>query len=250
MLRIHVRPSTPPALFGFCSLLLCLLCLPAALSGCGHSTVRVDGVMQQSSEMRPLPNVPLGGYQQLRLFVRAASQQDAAQYGSADCGFAMLEGTDEGQDLKNAACVPADALNTAVGLVRQRLRAYGITVVRGATEPYDYKVEVTLTGEAPRKADRTLAKALVTIMFKLNTEAVGGTLMSTVATEPATRAFAQVAKDCSLKDADLSVFWATSRQPMTPDFDVLALTSDAVDNVLRCTDLAQFFLDAKTRFPR
>ena len=40
--------------------------------GCGHSTIRVVGVMQQSSEMRPLPNVPLGGYQQLHLFVRAA----------------------------------------------------------------------------------------------------------------------------------------------------------------------------------
>ncbi len=247
MLRIHERPSPIPAVFGFCSL---LLGLAPAIAGCGRSTIRVDGVMQQSSEMRPLPNVPLGGYQQLRLFVRAAPQQAAEQYGSADCGFALLEGTDEGQEHKNAACVPADALNTTVGLVRQRLRAYGITVVRDATEPYDYKVEVAITGEAPRKADRTLARALVTIMFKLNTEVTGGTLMSSVSTEAATRAFTSVAKDCSMKDADLSVFWATSRQPMTPDFDVLALTSDAVDNVLRCSDLAQFFLDAKTKFPR
>ena len=48
--------------------------------------------MQQSSEMRPLPNVPLGGYQQLHLFVRAAPGQSAAKYGSPDCGFAPLEG--------------------------------------------------------------------------------------------------------------------------------------------------------------
>jgi hypothetical protein len=37
---------------------------------------------------------------------------------------------------------------------------------------------------------------------------------------------------------------------MTPDFDIIALSSDAVDNVLRCEDLAGFFLDARTRYPK
>ena len=59
-----------------------------ALAGCGHSTIRVVGVMQQSSEMRPLPNVPLGGYQQLPLFVRAAPGQSAAKYGSPEFSVA------------------------------------------------------------------------------------------------------------------------------------------------------------------
>jgi hypothetical protein len=36
---------------------------------------------------------------------------------------------------------------------------------------------------------------------------------------------------------------------MTPDFDISALTSDAVDNAVGCDELARFFLDAKTRFP-
>jgi hypothetical protein len=37
---------------------------------------------------------------------------------------------------------------------------------------------------------------------------------------------------------------------VTPAFDELALASDAVDDVLRCEDLANFFLDAKTRYPK
>jgi len=37
---------------------------------------------------------------------------------------------------------------------------------------------------------------------------------------------------------------------MTPDFDIIALSSDAIDNVLRCDDLASFFLDARTRYPK
>ncbi len=51
------------------------------------------------------------------------------------------------------------------------------------------------------------------------------------------------------RDGDFTNFSGVSRQPMTPEFDVLALASDAVDNVLRCEDLANFFLDAKTRYP-
>jgi hypothetical protein len=221
----------------------------ALLAGCGKSTIRVDGVMQQSSEMRPLPNVPLDGYQQLRLFVRGAPSA-AADSGTAECGFAPLAGTDEGQDLKNAACVPVDALNTAIGLVRQRLRAYGIHVVRDGTEAYDYKVEVALTGEAPRAPDPSLARALATITFKANTGVPGGTLLSGIAMDAAGAAFTSVAADCKMNGADLTAFSASSRQPMTPGFDVLALTSDAVDNVFRCEDLARFFQDAKTRFPK
>jgi hypothetical protein len=224
--------------------------LVLALAGCGRSTIRVVGVMQQSSEMRPLPNVPLGGYQQLHLFVRAAPGQSAAKYGSPDCGFAPLEGTGEGDDLNNTACVPVDALNTAIGIVRQRLRAYGIDVVRDASDPYDYKVEVSVTGEAPRTADRTLAKAVARVTFKMHDEPGAKTLVSSLDPRAAGAAFAAVVKACEFRDADLTTFSAVSRQPMTPDFDIIALSSDAVDNVLRCDDLASFFLDARTRYPK
>jgi hypothetical protein len=37
---------------------------------------------------------------------------------------------------------------------------------------------------------------------------------------------------------------------MTPEFDIVALTSDAVDNVVGCAQLARFFVDAKNRFPK
>jgi hypothetical protein len=221
----------------------------ALASGCTPSTIRVVGVMQQSSEMRPLPNVTVGAYKDLRVFVHAAPSQDTT-VGSADCGFTPLEGTDEGQDLKNAACVPSDALNVAIGIVRTRFRSYGIQVVRDKTEPYDYRVDVNVTGEAPKKADRTLARAVATLAFKLNTEVTGGTLMSSLGLDAARAAFVSVANDCSMKGADLSSFTGWSRQPMTPDFDVQALATDVVDNVLRCDDLARFFMDAKTRYPR
>jgi hypothetical protein len=206
--------------------------------------------MQQSSEMRPLPNVPLGGYQQLHLFVRAAPGQSADKYGSPDCGFARLEGTSEGEEQNNAACVPVDALNTAIGIVRQRLRAYGIDVVRDATDPYDYKVEVWVTGEAPRKPDRTAAKAVAQITFKLHDEPSAKTLVNSLDAHAASDAFAGIAKICGFRDGDFTHFSATSRQPMTPDFDVVALASDVVDNVLRCDDLAAFFLDARSRYPK
>jgi hypothetical protein len=224
--------------------------LAVSLAGCGRSTIRVVGVMQQSSEMRPLPNVTLGGYQQLHLFVRAAPGQSASKYGSPDCGFTPLEGTDEGQDLNNAACVPVDALNTAIGIIRQRLRAYGIDVVREASAPYDYKVEVAVTGEAPRKAERALTRAVATVTFKLHDDPSGRTLTSALDPAAAGAAFDAVAKTCVLRGGDFSSFSASSRQPMTPDFDVMALSSDAVDNLLRCEDLANFFLDARTRYPK
>jgi hypothetical protein len=218
-------------------------------AACSPSTIRVVGVMQQSSEMRPLPNVPVGSYKDLKVFVKAASSQ-ASEYGSADCGYARLEGTGEGDDLKNAACVPADAQNAAIGIIRTRFRSYGVQVVRDGSEPYDYRVDVSVTGEAPRRPDRTAARALTTLTFTLNTGVTGGTLMSSVSLDAARAAFTQVASDCSLKGADLSTFTGWSRQPMTPEFDIQALASDAVDSVLRCDDLARFFMDAKTRFAR
>ena len=226
------------------------LVMGAGSAGCGRSTIRVVGVMQQSSEMRPLPNVPLGGYQQLHLFVRAAPGQSADRYGSPDCGFAPLEGSDEGDDLNNTACVPVDTLNAAIGIVRQRFRAYGVDVVKDAADPYDYKVEVSVTGEPSRKADRTLVKAVARVTFKLHEDAGPRTLLGSLDPRTAGAAFAPVARTCGYRDGDLTSFSGLSRQPMTPDFDVLALASDAVDNVLRCEELANFFLDAKTRYPR
>ena len=100
--------------------------------------------------MRPLQSVQVDAYKQLHVLVRPAASPSE---GSAECGSAPLEGTTEGEDKKNLACVPADATNDAVRLVRQRLRAYGVPVARDATEPYDYTLEVRLTGQAPRKPD-------------------------------------------------------------------------------------------------
>jgi hypothetical protein len=224
--------------------------LAFGLVGCGPSTIRVVGVMQQSSEMRPLPNVPLGGYQQLHLFVRAAPGQSAAKYGSPDCGFAPLEGTSEGDQKNNTACVPVDALNTAIGIVRQRLRAYGIDVVRDASDPYDYKVEVSVTGEAPRAPDRSQFKAVARVSFKLHEDPAAKTVVNAIDAKAASAAFESVARRCNFRDGSFEGFSASARQPMTPEFDIVALASDAVDNVLRCDDLASFFLDAKTRFPQ
>jgi hypothetical protein len=36
---------------------------------------------------------------------------------------------------------------------------------------------------------------------------------------------------------------------MTPEFDLVVLLSDAVDNAIGCDQLARFFVDAKTRYP-
>jgi hypothetical protein len=220
------------------------------LLACGASTVRVMGVMRQSAEMRPLPSVALDGYHALKLFVRAAPGQDEAKYGSAECGYARLEGTDELQDLNNAACVPVETLNTAIGLVRQRLRSYGAQVVRDSADPFDYLVEVSVTGQAPRQPDRLAAKALAKVTFTLHAEPGQKTLMGGIDRNTASAAFASIARDCALKDATLSSFASSATQPMTPDFDVVALISDAVDNALRCDELARVFLDASTHAPK
>jgi hypothetical protein len=222
-----------------------------ALAACGPSTIHVVGVMRRSSEMRPLPSVPLAGYQQLHVLVRAAPGQEAERFGSPDCGFALLEGTSEGQDRRNAACVPAEALNAAIGLVRQRLRSYGITVAKEPSDPYDYTAEVSITGEAPSKPDRTLAKAVAKVTFKLHEGAAAqDTLMGSIDRGGASAAFETAARNCGLKNADLREFSASSAQPMTPDFDVVALAADTVDSVLRCYEVASFFLDARDRFPK
>jgi hypothetical protein len=205
--------------------------------------------MRQSSEMRPLPNVPLGGYQQLRVLVHAAPGQSAVRYGSPDCGYTVLEGSDEGEDLKNAACVPIETSNTAVSIVRQRLRSYGINVVRDASEPHDFLVDVSVTGEAPKKPNSTLAKAVATVAFKIHANA-GGTLVGDIDTNAASVAFDSVSKSCALQSSTLSSFFASSTEPMTPDFDIVALAGGAVDNLLRCYDLARFFLDAQKLFPK
>lgn len=218
------------------------------LAACGPAPIRVMGVMQHSTEMRPLPSVPLGGYQQLRLLVRAASGQAAERVGSADCGYATLEGTEEGQDRRNAACVPTEALNTGIGFVRQRLRSYGITVARDASEPYDYTVEVSVTGQAPKKADVSLAKAVARVAFKLHAGS-SNTLVSGIDRSHTKVAFDAISRNCALPDAAFEEFSASSAQPMTPGFDIVALSSDAVDNLLRCYDLANFFLDARNRQP-
>ncbi len=227
-----------------------LVPLSTCLAGCGPSTIRVVGVMQQSSEMRPLPNVPLGGYQQLHLFVRAAPGQSADKYGSPDCGFAKLEGSSDADQQNNAACVPVDALNTAIGIIRQRLRSYGIDVVRDGSDPYDFKVEVAVTGEAPHQPDRALSRAVAQVTFKLHDDPAGNTLVNGLDPVAASAAFDQIAKTCGFRDGELHRFSVVSRQPMTPDFDIVALADDAVDNALRCDDLAAFFLDARTRYPK
>jgi hypothetical protein len=222
----------------------------AALVACGPSPIRVVGVMRESSEMRPLASVPPGAYQQLHVLVRAAPDQGAEKYGSSDCGIAPLEGSSTSQDRNNAACVPSETLNNAVRLVRQRLRAYGVSVAKDGSEPYDYRVDVLVTGVAPRAPDPMQAKAMARLTFTLRTDAGVGSLMGGIDQKAAGAAFGAVAKDCALRDAQLSAFSASATQPMTPDFDVVALASDATDNVLGCAELARFFLDVGKRYPK
>jgi hypothetical protein len=53
-----------------------------------------------------------------------------------------------------------------------------------------------------------------------------------------------------MRDGELASFSAMASQPMNPDFDMQALAADVVDNSVGCEQLARFFHDASTRFPR
>ncbi len=220
--------------------------VPAALMpvACGPSPIHVNGVARESSEMRPLRNLPQGAYGQLHVLVRAASEP-GEQGEAPECGATPLDGD---PDHNNAACVPSDASNAAVRLVRQRLRSYGLGVVRSEKEPYDYEVRVLIVGVAPKRPDPMGAKALAKVTF---TRAENGTgaFFASVDAKAAASAFDTVARDCALQDSELASFTASAFQPMTPEFDIVALTSDAVDNIVGCAELARFFLDAKNQFP-
>jgi hypothetical protein len=218
-----------------------------ALPACGASGIRVVGVMHESTEMRPLQHVPPDAYQQLHVLVRLASEGGK---GGQECGATRLEGTSESDDVKNVACVPPDAPNDAARIVRQRLRAYGLQVARDGNEPYDYAVDVLVTGAAPQKPDTMAAKALARLTFTLNERAPATGFYGGVDPATAKAAFAEVARGCGLKDGDLAAFSATATQPMNPEFDMMALAADVVDNAVGCEQLARFFHDAHTRFPR
>ncbi len=216
---------------------------------CGPSAIRVVGVMRQSTQMRPLAAVPLGGYQQLHILVRAAADPGTGRDGSFDCGFTKLEGAEEG--VRNAACLPVETLNKAVGIVRQRLRSYGVQVVRDASDPFDYTLDVVVTGLAPKRADPRLVKALAQVTLRREPKAAAGTFAGSIDWAAAASAFDSIAKNCALdRSDDRSSVSASSTEPMIPDFDVEALATGAVDNLLRCYDLANFFLEARTRYPK
>jgi hypothetical protein len=215
------------------------------LSACGPSPIHVNGVMRESSEMRPLRNLPPGAYGQLRVLVRSASEP--GQQGEApECGATPLEGA---EDHNNAACVPSDASNAAVKLVRQRLRSYGLTLAREEREPHDYDVQVLVVGVAPKRPDPMAARAVAKVTFKRSDAQGTGGFFAAIDEKAAADAFDVVAKDCALQDSDLADFSAAAAQPMTPDFDIAALTSDAVDNLVGCAELARFFVDVKNHYP-
>jgi hypothetical protein len=215
------------------------------LSACGPSPIHVNGVLRESSEMRPLRSLPQGAFAHVKVLVRAASE--AGQEGlGPECGSTPLEGS---EDHNNAACVPPDAGNAAIRLVRQRLRSYGMGVVSNSKEPHDYEVHVLVVGVAPKAPDPMQAKAVAKVTFKRDTESPGG-FFGGIDEKAAAEAFDGVARDCALQDSELANFTAKAAQPMTPEFDIVALASDAVDNAVGCDQLARFFLDASTRFPR
>ena len=230
----------------FAGSLVSVASLALSLAGCGHTAIRVNGVMRESAEMRPLQNVPGDAYRQVKVFVRTGS--DDAR-GAERCGYAQVEGTLESEDLKNVACVPPDAQNDAVRVVRQRLRAYGLQVVRDGTEAYDYAVDVRVTGVAPRQPDRLAAKAIARLTFTLRKDDAANGFLSGVDVNAAGAGFASAARDCALVEAEMSAFSVSSTQPMNPEFDMVALAAGAVDNVVGCDQLARFFRDAHTRFP-
>ncbi len=218
-----------------------------AAAACGRSGIRVDGVLRDSSEMRPLQNVPPDAYSGLRVLVRPAAGSDTQ--GAAECGHARLEGTMESEDVKNTVCIPAEAANDAVRVVRQRLRAYGIQVAREGSDPYDYVVEVGVTGVAPREADPLQARAAARLTFKMRPESAKEGFFQAIDVAAAGAAFSGVARDCALRDSELSAFTVTTTTSMTPELDVMALAGDAVDGAVGCVQLARFFRDARTNFP-
>lgn len=225
-----------------------ILPLSAFLCACGASPIHVDGVMSQSSEMRPLQHIPPEAYKQLRVLVELASTGESV--GGRECSYTMLEGSRESEDKRNAACIPSDAPNAATSIVRQRLRAYGVQVARDASEPYDYTVEVRVTGAAPRTPDVLGAKAVARLTFRLKDEKATTGFYASIDPAAAGPVFTSVARDCGLKDAELGSFSSVSSQPMNPEFDMMALAADVVDNSVGCEQLARFVHEAPTRFPR
>jgi hypothetical protein len=216
------------------------LTVGALAGGCGPSPIHVNGVLRESTEMRPLRNLPTGSYAQIRVLVRSAEQS------GPDCAATPLEGS---ENHNNAACIPAEASNAAVRLVRQRLRSYGMGLAHDAKEPYDYEVSVLVSGVAPKQPDPMSVKAMAKLTFRHGQDAGPGGFFAAVDAKAAGAAFDAVARDCALRDAALSEFSAMSVQPMTPELDINALASDAVDNAVGCDELGRFFLDARTRFP-
>jgi hypothetical protein len=238
-----VRPTAPSPY----TLTLALAALVAGVGGC-HSTIRVDGVMRESPEMRPIQNVPGDAYKKLRVVVKPAPGGDPQ--GAAECGHAPLEGALESEDKQNTACLPPDAPNDAVRIVRQRLRAYGAVVAREGGEPYDYLVEVRVQGVAPRQADRLQAKAAAKVTFTLRPDGATNGFFVGVDMAAAGAAFTGVARDCALRDSELTTFAGGATTPMIPEFDMMVLASDAVDSAIGCGQLARFFRDVHTRFPK
>jgi hypothetical protein len=233
MPSIFASKNTPPV-FALASLLL----------GCGPAPIHVNGVIREAPEMRPLRNLPLGAYRELAVFVRAVSE--AMPQGATDCSFTPLEGS---ADKNNTACVPVDAANDAVRLVRQRMRSYGVNVVREAKEPYDYDVQVLVIGVAPKKADPSLTRARARLTFTLQANSAANGIFAGIDQRAAAVGFGSVVRDCALQDADFTQFSASAFQPMTPEFDLAVLASDAVDNLIGCDQLARFFLEVRTRYP-
>jgi hypothetical protein len=218
------------------------------VSSCGGTPIRVVGVVRDASEMRALQSVPNDAYRQLRVLVRPGG--GASSQGQAECGTTQLAGTLESENIRNTACVPADAPNDAVRIVRQRLRNYGLAVAREGSDPYDYVVEVRVTGVAPTEPNPLLAKAAAKLTFTLRADDAANGFFAGVDVPAATAAFIGVARDCALRDGDLASFSITSTQPMIPEFDITALAGDAVDNAIGCGELARFFRDVHTRFPK
>jgi hypothetical protein len=123
-------------------------------------------------------------------------------------------------------------------------------VAREGNEPYDFVVEVGVTGLAPRKADPLGAKAAAKLTYTLREGDAKDGFFGGVDMAAAGPAFHAVARECGLREAELATFSATSTTPMNPEFDMMGLASDAVDSTLGCVQIARFFRDVHTRFAR